>query len=418
MRVAAARRPVNTCVLAALLAATLSFGLPPAFATPSTPRIEEKRAEAQAARAEMDELAARAELAHEDLAQIAEALERTREQISETREALAAARREQAAAQAALEDRAAGIYRSGRVQVLEVLLGTTSFGDFLTRVEWLRRLNRSDAVLVLAVKQAVDEVETAERALERREEEQVVLRRQSEVKAREVDEALARQERFVNTLDGEVASLVAEEEERLRREAEERARRAAEEAARRAAEEAARRAAEEAARRTAATPSPGTPGIPAGGGGTQSPSAPVPAAYPDGRVFDSAAVGAGRPEAVTTGMKYLGVPYVWGGSTPSGFDCSGLTQYVYREIGVSIPRTSRTQFTVGAFVPPDRMDLLLPGDLVFFGYDGDPSRIHHVGIYVGNGDYLHAPSAGRPVQVESLTSRIARRADFVGATRP
>jgi cell wall-associated NlpC family hydrolase len=117
-------------------------------------------------------------------------------------------------------------------------------------------------------------------------------------------------------------------------------------------------------------------------------------------------------------MEYLGVPYVWGGSTPEGFDCSGLTWHVYRRIGVSVPRNSRSQFTVGAYIPPDRMDLLLPGDLVFFGYESNPERIHHVGIFVGGGDYLHAPSTGRPVQVESLTSRIARRGDYVGATRP
>ncbi len=117
-------------------------------------------------------------------------------------------------------------------------------------------------------------------------------------------------------------------------------------------------------------------------------------------------------------MQYLGVPYVWGGSTPAGFDCSGLVQYVYREIGVSIPRSSREQFRVGAYIPPERMDLLVPGDLVFFGYGGDPGQVHHVGMFVGGGDYLHAPRRGQPVQVQSLTARISDRGDYVGATRP
>jgi peptidoglycan DL-endopeptidase CwlO len=311
---------------------------------------------------------------------------------------LGRARDEQQQAEEALAERAAGIYRSGGVQLLEVLLGTTSFEDFLTRMEWLRRVNRNDAVLVLNVKDAVAAVQSAERTLERRETELVTLRRQTELKSREVDEAVAQQERYVTNLDREVAELVAAEEERLRREAEERARRAAEEAARRAAAEAAALAA-----RAPATATPSTPGTPA---------------RPNNRTFDASRLGPGRPEAVVAGMAYLGVPYVWGGSTPQGFDCSGLTWYVYREIGISIPRNSRSQFTVGAYIPPDRMDLLVAGDLVFFGSGGNADRIHHVGIYVGGGDYLHAPSTGRPVQVESLTSRIDRRGDFVGATRP
>jgi cell wall-associated NlpC family hydrolase len=116
-------------------------------------------------------------------------------------------------------------------------------------------------------------------------------------------------------------------------------------------------------------------------------------------------------------MKYIGVPYVWGGTTPKGFDCSGLTQYVYREIGISIPRTSRSQFRAGDHIAPGNLDQLVPGDLVFFGYGGDPGRIHHVGIYVGDGDFIHAPARGQTVTISSLTSRISRRNDYVGASR-
>jgi len=402
VRSAAARRAVRTGIIITLVLSLSGGAVMPAVATPSTPEIEAKRAEAEAARARMEELADRAELRREELLQITEALERTREEIAETRAELDLRRLEQAAAEEALALRAAGIYRSGGVHVLEVLLGTSSFTDFLTRVEWFRRVNRSDAALVSSVKEAVAAVEAAERLLERREGEQVALRRQAEVKTREVEEALAQQAQYVAGLDRQVAELVAAEEERLRREAEERARRAAEEAARRAAAEEAARAARAARASSGAQPLP----------------APTRSAQPNGRTFDPAALGPGRPEAVVVGMEYLGVPYVWGGSTPEGFDCSGLTWYVYRRLGVSLPRTSRSQFGVGAYIPPDRTDLLLPGDLVFFGYEGNPERIHHVGIYVGNGDYLHAPSTGRPVQVESLTSRIARRADYVGATRP
>ncbi len=376
--------------LAALvLAATLALGATtPAGATPTTPEIEAQRASVEAARAELEELGALVELRHEEYEQIAEALTLTRVEVAETRERVAVARTELSSAQTTLEERANGIYRSGGVNVVEVVLGTASFQELLTRLEWFRRVSRSDATLVAEVRAARDELEGVQRTLERREQEQVTLRRQAEAKLAEVDAARSRQARYVRELDEQLTLLVAEEEERLRREAEERAR---------AAAEAARRAAEAASRQ----------------GG-----APARVARPNGRVFDPAALGPGNPAAVTVGMRYLGVPYVWGGSTPAGFDCSGLTQYVYREIGISIPRNSRAQFTVGGFIPPDRLDLLLPGDLVFFGYDGDPGRIHHVGIFVGGGDFLHAPSTGFDVRIESLLSRIERRGDYVGATRP
>lgn len=394
-------RAIGAILSGVLTFALLAGGVQPLLATPSTPEIEAKRQEIDSARAQLEDLADQSELRREELLAAIEALGSVRADIADTREQLATARAEQRSAENALAERAVGIYRSGSVEILEVLLGTTSFEDFLTRMEWLRRVNRSDAVLVLSVKDAVAAVQSAERTLERRETELGTLKRQAEVKSGEVDEAVARQERYVSNLDGEIANLVAAEEERLRKEAEERARKAAEEAARRAAAEQAAREA-----RARANPSPGLP------------PAPGTVAQPNARAFDASRLGPGRPEVLVAGMNYLGVPYVWGGSTPQGFDCSGLTWYVYRQIGISIPRNSRAQFAVGAYIPPDRVDLLLPGDLVFFGYDGNPDRIHHVGIYVGGGDYLHAPSTGRPVQVESLTSRIDRRGDFVGATRP
>ena len=116
--------------------------------------------------------------------------------------------------------------------------------------------------------------------------------------------------------------------------------------------------------------------------------------------------------------KYLGVPYLWGGTTPAGFDCSGLVQYAYAQVGVSLPRTSREQFHVGTYIPPGRLDLLGPGDLVFFGYHGDADQIHHVGMYVGGGDFINAPQTGDVVRIASLAARIEAYGDYVGAVRP
>jgi cell wall-associated NlpC family hydrolase len=133
-----------------------------------------------------------------------------------------------------------------------------------------------------------------------------------------------------------------------------------------------------------------------------------------GLTFDASKLKGPHAEVVRVAARYLGVPYIWGGTTPTGFDCSGLAQYCYAQIGLALPRTSREQFRAGAYIPPDRKDLLEPGDLVFFGYEGDANRIHHVGIYAGGGSFIHAPQSGDVVRVTSLSER----SDYVGACRP
>ena len=101
--------------------------------------------------------------------------------------------------------------------------------------------------------------------------------------------------------------------------------------------------------------------------------------------------------AVNLAKQFLGVPYVWGGTTPSGFDCSGLMQYVYAQLGYSIGRTTYKQVNDGTAVDKSNLQ---PGDLVFFSNNGD---IHHVGMYVGNGQFLHAPHTGDVVKISSLS---------------
>lgn len=119
----------------------------------------------------------------------------------------------------------------------------------------------------------------------------------------------------------------------------------------------------------------------------------------------------GRGQAlVNTAKKYLGVPYVWGGTSPSGFDCSGLVQYVCRQNGISVPRVAASQR--GAGVSVSRANLQ-PGDLVFFGKGG---RVTHVGIYVGNGNMIHAPQTGDVVKISSINTSY-RVSSYAGAVR-
>jgi len=344
----------------------------PVQAAATTAQIQAKKSEAAAAAKTLADLNDDFEGKVEAYNAVTEALDATREDIDLNRDELERATKRLADAQDRLAVRAQAIYVGGEVDLLAVLVGTSSFDDFLTRLEMLNRISASDASLVDEVAGYRDRVLAAEKALETREAEQIALRADAEAKKAQVEAALRRQQSYVSGLNAEVARLVREEEERQRRIAEELARRAAAEAAARAAKP------------RAASGEPGSP----------------------------------HPEAVDVALRYIGVPYVWGGSSPSGFDCSGLVQYAYLQIGISLPRTSRQQYRVGAFIPVDRLGSLQPGDLVFFGYDGDPDQVHHVGIYVGSGNFVHAPGTGDRVKVSSLLDRISSRHDYVGAVRP
>ena len=129
-----------------------------------------------------------------------------------------------------------------------------------------------------------------------------------------------------------------------------------------------------------------------------------------GATTKSATVVGSGSKLVDQAAKYLGVKYVYGGSSPSGFDCSGLVQYCCRQLGVSVNRTASAQYSNGVYVSRDN---LKPGDLVFFSRGG---RISHVVIYAGNGMVIHAPHTGKTVSYQSLSS-ICSYSHYVGARR-
>lgn len=126
---------------------------------------------------------------------------------------------------------------------------------------------------------------------------------------------------------------------------------------------------------------------------------PAPRAETPLSYGSASSISAGE-RVVQIAEQYLGIPYVYGGSTPAGFDCSGFTSYVFKQLGYSLYRSSYQQIDNG--VPVSKSELQ-PGDLLLFKRQG-ASRIHHVGIYVGDGMMIHSPQTGDVIKYTSIVS--------------
>lgn len=213
------------------------------------------------------------------------------------------------------------------------------------------------------------------------------------------------QRRLLARVEGELAELIAAEE---RRKAEEEARRAqAELEARRAREEAAAReaAARETARRaTTTTSTTARPAATVASPTTARPTTTTTAPKASGPTTSAPPPSSGAAAAVEEAKRQLGKPYEWGGSGPDTFDCSGLTSWAWRAGGKSLPHSSQSQYSATSRVA---LADIQPGDLLFYG-----NPIHHVAIYVGDGQMIEAPETGKNVRYASIYRR-----DYVGAGR-
>jgi peptidoglycan DL-endopeptidase CwlO len=368
----------------ALLAVVLGLS----FATPAiADPISSKRAEAARVQGQIEALNTKAEIAAEKYNLARDQHQKLQREVRVTAKRVAALQKRTNKLQAQLNANANQMYRQGPLGFLDVLLGVESFEDFATTWDVLAEVNAQRGDTVAQLRQTKAEAEKVHKRLLVAEKQ--AARQQAEMAKNEkaVKQQLASRERVLSGLNADIKVLIAQQQ--AAEAAAARARQLALVKRQQAAAAAARLAAERAAaiqRATAAQPSGGVSNDPAPAGG----SAP-------------SAKGAA---AVYWAQTALGRPYVWAADGPNSFDCSGLTMWAYRKVGVSLPHYAAAQINRGTRI--SRSDLR-PGDLVFFG-----SPIHHVGMYVGGGDFIHAPRTGDVVKISSLSGR----GDYAGACRP
>jgi peptidoglycan DL-endopeptidase CwlO len=352
----------------------MAIALAAASSSTADPTVASKQAEAQSVMAQITELDGSLERAVEayNLANVK--LAHIRHDLSENTSALSTAKKSLKQAQNQLSARLVDIYTSGDNQAgLAVLLGASSLDDALGRMDAESRVSDQDTLVLGQVAKFRREVQHRQRFLQHAHAEQVQVVAQRNAARASVESQLGQRKQLLGSIQGEIAHLQAQEAARqaeLKRELEQRL------------------ATQQVASRQA-TLAPTVPVAP------PSSSAPPPVAPPPT-----------HGGVVGIAMQYLGTPYVWGGASPGGFDCSGFVMYVYAQVGVSLPHSSYAQYGMGS--PVSRSDLQ-PGDLVFF--DG----LGHVGIYVGGGSFIHSPHTGDVVKISSLSGWYA--STYVGARR-
>jgi cell wall-associated NlpC family hydrolase len=349
--------------LAAIVCAT-AIGVPTAGGEPA--QIEQRRAQVAALQSELDAINTR-------VADAAEAYNGARYRLSQIQGRIESnvrltkmTQRNLKRSREALAIRLKRLYATPDPSLAQILLESDSISEAVGSLELLDQVSRQDSGVV-------DRIATAASLLKKARAELVVDREQTQAEVAErkaqqakVAELLRRRQQVLNSAKGELGRLLEAEQARENAEAERQ-------------------------RRIALSRGPV--------------AAPVPAAPTPGATPVALPDGSGNAAAAQVAMQYLGTPYVWGGASPGGFDCSGLASYAYAQIGKSVPHYTVAIYNAFPKVPSDQLQV---GDLVFY------RGLGHMGIYIGGGQMVHAPQTGDVVKVSAMSDR----SDYVGAVRP
>jgi cell wall-associated NlpC family hydrolase len=322
----------GVCVLSLVFAA----------ASPASP-VTTKKARLKAVQTKLDTVYAQAEVAVEKYNQATSQLDSVELKISQNQRLLDVARHNLRTANKQLTVRAATIYKSRDVGIVDVLFQADSFDELVTQLDMMNRIGNSDVDTVKAI--AAYRRDIRDRRVKLEADKKVAARLVAE-RAAQKNQILALESKLEKMTKGLKAEI-----KRLREQAALAAKLAAQQS----------------------------------WGGLVPP--PVDPNSP------------GHPEIVTIAQRYFGVPYVWGGASPSGFDCSGLTMYCYAQIGIQLSHGATDQQRQST---PVALSDLRPGDLVFFGNAG---YSHHVAIYAGGGSVIEAPHTGDVVRYGALGGR-------------
>jgi peptidoglycan DL-endopeptidase CwlO len=367
--------------LSAILVVAL-WAAGPATGEPSS--VASKQAQAQSVMAQIHSLDASLEHAIEAYNLANEKLEAIRADLRENREELAIAKGNLKRAQRVLASRVVAIYTSGESDsTLDVLVGSRSLADLVEGLEAVARVSEQDTHVLGDVRKFRTQVQRRRAQLKHARARQAQLVAERAASKASIENRLADRQRLLSSIRTEIAEIRAAEQ---RRQA-----------------ELARQA-----RARAAAPQPLIPELASAassgssGAETAEPTAPVVEAPVGAPSAPPSRYGG----AVGIAMQYLGTPYVYGGASPGGFDCSGFIMYVFAQIGVSLPHNAAAQYGYGT---PVGRSQLQPGDLVFF------NGLGHAGIYVGGGSFIHSPHTGDVVKISGMSGWYA--STYVGARR-